>query len=272
MKITGREKGNQEENEKTEVTTIEEGKQGGKKLKKVRETGLRYIVSCLKTDTAKLIGFCCIIAGGLLAAGWIFHWSFTAFSPIGFFPGYILFRKKEKRDFITIIEKPPNRSARLLYADPEFYGSLEHLDEPATLSEPEIEIVEEEEEDGNGEMQMKKKVALKGIETSRQGSKIVVCQDFSPEEGYILHGWIDGQSHFDFIIDKSVLAAQTALIQKLKQKITSEMTNAHNIALREEEKFIEKWSELPSDKVNPRDEIEEYQDKKKALGLGDIDG
>lgn len=240
---------------------IEKDEDGYDEVKK-EPSAMKMFIKGITSDKAKLA---LVIIGALMYIIVSYHYTHVStllVTPGAIILGYTLFKKFDKKNTVTILEKPPNKSPRIMYADRQFYAELEHKDEPATLEEPEYKV---EEIDG------KQKVAMKGIETTRNGGKLVVCQDFNPEEGYILHGWLDGMTYYDYIMERSTLERVTALAQWFKAIIIKEQVDARYIAMQQEEGFIEKWSELPEDKRDPRDFIKDYENKRRMLGLVDND-
>lgn len=178
---------------------------------------------------------------------------------------YFVIRKYKRMSYIPIIEKPPDKGAKLWYADPDFFAKLDHKDEPADLEEPDTEVVDKIVEEGeDGKEVVEKKIAMKGIQHTRQGNRIIICQEFNPEEGYVHFGWVDSMSEIDWIIKKKIFARQNAIIKALMNKIGKTKSSAHSKALKEIENFIEGVSNLPKDK-DPRDRIEDYENKKQKL-------
>ncbi len=254
-----------QQSEKKKITKTE----NGDKLQDESSAAVLFLKK-ITSDKAKLVMVIFLSLIFAIASWQYMHPAVIIGLLIGVAIGYVVIARVKRREYITIIEKPPDQSARLMYADPDFFAQLNHKDEPATLDEPDLKVTERTVEE-DGEEKVEKKVAMKGIQNTRKGSKLIICQDFAPEKGYVYFGWVDGMSEIDFIVEKGILNRLTLTNKFLKQKITEELSTAHSLALQEEERFIEEWTSLPEEKTKPKERIEKYKEKAKTLGLGGED-
>lgn len=225
---------------KSSPKKIEKSDEGGKNLEKTGsmsfwEAFIHFLNSSKTKIFFLIVGIIVLLFLTLKYLHWGVILGYIIIAPLAL----VLDKWLLKKDYVAILELDPDTwSPRLMWATPTYFADLEIKDEPAVLDSEQTQMLEETED---GDIQ----IALKGVQPTQDGTRLYVCQDYNPDEGYIHFGWLDNTTPYEWIVRRSKFTQLTGFANKMIERFKDEQSGARSMAVKDMEEMVKEWGRYP---------------------------